>query len=372
MQSLSRTRLLTALVLLGVAVLPGGTVSGQPARKKIEGKPVTFNSFDGVELSGTLYINPTGKRDAVVLLLHDFDIKKGGSSQVNWPDLASALHADGFHVLSFDFRGFGDSKNVSKEFWGWRHNGFQHIRNALKKGEKKLDHKNFNSTYLPYLVNDVAAAKAYLDRRNDQKELNSSNIVVIGAGDGATVGALWLANECRLRRDTAMPPIPLPGAAVLAPLEINDVACAVWLSINPTIGKRNGPVVNRWILEAGKANKVPMGFLYGKNDSKADGVARRLVASLKGTSKALPNTTLRAIEATNLAGNDLLQAKLPTEALIRKYLSNIFEDRKSKEQKKRNYEASQYWYVNQMGRPIKIAKPAGKEAPQVDLALWGF
>ena len=33
--------------------------------------------------------------------------------------------------------------------------------------------------------------------KNDDGEANSSNIIVIGAGEGATLGALWMASEWR-------------------------------------------------------------------------------------------------------------------------------------------------------------------------------
>jgi pimeloyl-ACP methyl ester carboxylesterase len=371
MQFLSRTRLLTGLMLLA-AMLPAGTARGQGDKKakKIEPKSVTFKTFDGVELAGNLYLNAAGKRDAVVLMIPDFDLKKGGGiTKDGWSDLASALHADGFTVLSFDFRGFGDSKNVDPDFWKHRHNN-TYIRGALKKPQT-LDHKNFNPAYVPYLVNDIAAAKAYLDRRNDAREVNSSNVVVIGAGEGATLGALWLASECRRRRDTNVPPGPFPMLAGQS--EISDYACAVWLSMSPTLGKR-ATNIGRWVAEAGgRSHKVPMGFLYGKGDSRGDDFARKLVSLIKprGT-KNLQNTTFRAVPDTKLAGSELLQNKLDTIPLVRKYLTSVFEERKSKEQKDRKSEASQYWYVNTMtGRAFRPSKKAGQESPEVVLSLFG-
>ena len=75
-----------------------------------------------------------------MLLLHDFDLKKGGSSQqAGWADLAASLQKDGFTVLSFDFRGFGDSKNVDKEFWSHTQNGVGYIRR--RGAEAAGDHR---------------------------------------------------------------------------------------------------------------------------------------------------------------------------------------------------------------------------------------
>jgi len=61
MQSLSRTLLLKAVLLVAVALLPAEAALGQGAKKVIS-KDVTFNTFDGVKLSGTLYPNPGGKK----------------------------------------------------------------------------------------------------------------------------------------------------------------------------------------------------------------------------------------------------------------------------------------------------------------------
>src|SRR5271165_4682245 len=101
MLSLSRTRVLIGLAFLAAALMSAGSAQGQADKKDDNSKSVTFDTFDGVKLSGTLYTSPTPKRDAVVVLLHGFDIQKGGSSQQEgWTKLAKELQADGYHVLS--------------------------------------------------------------------------------------------------------------------------------------------------------------------------------------------------------------------------------------------------------------------------------
>jgi len=311
-----------------------------------------------------------------VLLIHNFDLKKGGgSSQPGWSDLAKTLHEEGYTVLSFDFRGFGESKTVDKQFWTFPQNSGGLIRGALKKGDT-LDHKNFTAGYVRYLVNDIAAAKAYLDRRNDAKELNSSNVVLIGAGEGAALGSMWLANECRRRRDTNVPPF---GAPALAPQsEINDIACAVWLTISPKAGPTTG--VSRWVTEAGKKNKVPMAFIYGKDDKSGKTLAESFVKSLKSTGdKSLSGSF--GVPGTKLTGHLLLdsglekflpskEAKGRDDGFLVKYLDKVLTERGNKEQKDRKSEASAYWYVNALGRPMKMSKRPGAEAPVVDFTIF--
>src|ERR1700733_2750774 len=128
MQSASRgTRFLTVLpggalaALLACGALAQENKKDKDKDKAETSKKIKFTSYDGVELAGTFYPKlPGGKdRDACVMLLHNFDRIKGGNShQDGWDHLAEELQKEGYAVLSFDFRGFGDSKEVSREkFW---------------------------------------------------------------------------------------------------------------------------------------------------------------------------------------------------------------------------------------------------------------
>src|SRR5262245_34038698 len=201
MLSLCRPRLVVALLLAALPLLLPPSSPAQ-AGGKGDSKNVLFRSHDGVELQGTFWPSAGGKgsKEATVLLLHSFDPKKGGSrAQDGWDNLAARLQKEGYAVLSFDFRGFGNSKTVEKSFWNNKVNSTYAKRHAAK-GTDAIDHKNFNTLYYPYLVNDVAAAKAFLDERNDAGECNTSTLVVIGAGDGATLGAMWAYSEFFRRR----------------------------------------------------------------------------------------------------------------------------------------------------------------------------
>ncbi len=360
MRSLSRRSLLPGLVVLALAVLPGGVVHAQG--KKADTKDVSFTTYDGVELKGTLYPNAGGKRDAVVLLLHDFDHVKGGSSQKdNLPDLARSLQADGYVVLLFDFRGFGDSKTVNKDrFWTIRHNTM--LKGAAKRSET-IDQKNFPKAYYAYLVNDIAAAKAYLDRLNDQKVCNTSSLLIVGAGQGATLGAMWMANECRRKKDknSGKGVIGLP---MLDDPESRDLAGAIWLTIRPALEGRRLPVSN-WLREVGRTNKVPMAFYFGKNDTRSGEFARTMVNMLKSGKTKLDNTGVKVIEGTGLGGTKLLEPVLGTEKAMKTYFSRVMEARGNKEWRKRDVTDRAFYYV--INRRMILNKRAGDEAPPVDV-----
>ena len=163
-----------------------------------------------------------------------------------------------------------------------------------------------------------------------------------------------------------MPPLLIPE---LAQPEINDVACAVWLSINPNFSTIVKGYARSAIGEAGgKKHKVPMVFIYGKNDSKASTLAdtyKKAISSSIGT-KGL--TGVHAVPGTNLGGNKLLDVDGTIKYIVKDYLQPVMEARGAREQKDRKSEASQYFYINRLtNKPYKLNKKGGVEAPEVDL-----
>src|SRR5260370_21261334 len=94
------------------------------------------------------------------------------------------------------------------------------VRVDPAKLPESIDKGSFLPAYYPALVNDVVAARAWLDKKNDGGELNMSNLVVIGAGEGATIGTLWLYSELHRKRGE-----PRPG--VLGPI-VDSRLVATW------------------------------------------------------------------------------------------------------------------------------------------------
>jgi len=378
MVSTSRAWLALALAGALLAVQPAGRVSAQAKKEdKKDVKRVTFKTHDGVELNGTYYPSPGGsKKDATVLFLHDFDPKAGGNSHKGGTDkFAERLQTEGYSVLTFDFRGFGESKTVDPAFWRNKTNALQV---KMKSKGETIDHKDFQLSYYPNLAQDVAAAKAFLDRKNDARELNSGNVIVIGAGQGATVGSMWLASQCRLRRDTAVMPLPLAPPGMLADPEAKDIACAVWLSISPRLGHSDvGGRVKQWTRMAARDQKVPMAFVYGSNDTKGDNFAKELLKNINAGAKLkLDYTGEKSVDGNSGTGVDLLGSA--TERWIMKdYLAPVLEKRGSKEWTERRLRESRFYYAiplnpSNPNGPAKrtLAKQAGEEVPVVDMVTF--
>lgn len=365
MQTASRVHR-TLAVLSGVAVLAlmsCGAFAQEDKKAKDKdkadtSKKVKFNSYDGVELSGTFYPKlGTGKdKDACVILLHNFDRIKGGNShQDGWDHLAEELQKEGYSVLSFDFRGFGDSRQVAKgQFWDRvksRHN--QILRNAARMPET-IEFKEFPPAYYPNLVNDIAAARAYLDHKNDAREVNTSNLILVGAGEGATLGSLWLESECKRKRMRGYLP---DGRPDLDEPEARDVACAVWLSLSSSLANMRQPSLTSWLADAGGDNHIPIGFLYGGDDQAAKEYAKQCVSyitsrALRGRSGKLEFTVAQELKDTNLKGSQLLTKALGTDQMICNYLDRVMEKRGAREARSRDPLKTAYVWSFKTGMPI--------------------
>jgi hypothetical protein len=242
----------------------------------------------------------------------------GNRQQTGWDELADRLSKD-FAVLSFDFRGHGDSTNVDPSFWKTGSNAM--IRGAAKT-PAKISYKDFPDAYYPVLANDIVAAKRFLEQQNDAGTCNASNIVVIGAQDGAAIGALWIATEWQKQRltknafGTYSPESPSKVCG-------EDVIAAIWLSMprkSKYLGNRD---VLSWLTGPGSKvrDKVPMVFVYGKDDSASAKAATTLLAELKRAGREKLDLTAVREKEGKFAGVDLLGKKsLDTEEDISGYL----------------------------------------------------
>jgi pimeloyl-ACP methyl ester carboxylesterase len=324
MRFLSFSTLVLALALGLLLAGPAATRAADKDNKagdKDADKPekVKFDTVDGVELHGDYYAPGSGvsKKAPCVLLLHKINSDR---TKDGWEKLARDLQKAGYAVLIFDFRGHGDSTAVSPNFWfdttpalAWqtRFNRDQYRLSVSRdKPKEAIGIKDFKPSYYPALVNDIAAAKFFLDRRNASGECNSNNLILIGAEDGATLGALWMASELSLYRVTAFNPLTaLPMQLATTP-EGKEISAAVWLSISPRLGSYTVSV-SSWLQYAGKEHKIPMAFIVGEKDTAAS-FTRTCFTAVKPPpdSKASKLTGECVIKDSKLAGNALLGDKV--------------------------------------------------------------
>jgi pimeloyl-ACP methyl ester carboxylesterase len=305
-----------------------------------QNEAVTFETVDEVELQGTYYPSDQGTKAPCVLLLHDLGDggnHTGGNDSAVWENLAKKLQKNGFAVLQFDFRGYGKSTSVHPAFWKAPFNG--KIRGAALK-PSTIHASDFPAWYMPELVNDIAAARRFFDEKNDAKQCNSRNLILIGAQEGATLGVLWLATEWQRR--------PRRQDGMNAPPYGQDVAAAVWLSILPTMKNSRRPEfqVDKWI--APLRDRTPMLFLYGEEDRAASAFAGHLCEKvLKVDVPPRLKTTGPKELKTHAAGAALLaQRSLGADEKILSYLNNIMQLRDDQEWMDRSAKRATENFVN--------------------------
>lgn len=379
-------RVLYASLTLLLAAVP---LPAQPAQPKDNNETVKFETVDDVTIKGTYWPSTKGRKAPVAILLHKTGER---SNEQGMKDLARDLQKEDFAVLTFDFRGHGASTSVDQMFWEARKN--PHNRQYLPtpkivagKLPDTISHTSFRPGYFPYLVNDIAAAKSFLDRRyNDNSDCNTANIVLIGVEDGATLGALWLASETKRHR--MLPPVGMMNEKP----ESKDVIACVWLNIATTIGTKT-PVnvsasLKNWLKDAGssKETKIPMAFFFGKEDTAADAFNLSMVRNIRGQkyqrdAKVDPNDELRltvdfGVPMTKLTGTKLLVDPLTTrDVVVNKYLKNYVLDEKKglNEWEKRENEKSVYGWYAAIGRPPVYAKQLDAKLNNVvPLTLFGL
>jgi predicted esterase len=301
MRRFPRGRLTLLLAGLLVALVPA-TVRAEPAKAQ----KVLIETFDKVQLQGSWY--PSGgeaTKSPCVILLHKIG---GNREQKGWESLAQQLQEKGFAVLSFDFRGHGDSRTIKPEFWNFRSN-----TNGIKGGgnpkKESIDWKEFSPAYLPMLVNDISAAKLYVEQKNNARECNAADIYIVGAEDGASLGLTWMATEWNRRKRY----IGMNGLPVFNPEpEAKDLAGLVCLSIRPMIGTGSAaarlPTNSLW--KETKMRELPLCLFYGQEDKETASFAATIYDKILTAERSKLKLTFRfEVQKAKLTGHELLDKR---------------------------------------------------------------
>ncbi|MCS6853012.1 MAG: hypothetical protein NZ700_17790 [Gemmataceae bacterium] len=355
---------------IGVLVV-GVLIAHLPAIGRAQNaEQIKFETFDQVELNGTWYPSSKGKKAAPILLLHAIG---SSSKHEGLVSLAKKLQAEGHAVLAFDFRGHGESVVVGRGFWDVRANQ-QYVKGYNVANPKtSIDRKDFNPVYWPMLVNDIAAARMVIDRKNDAGDCNSVNLMIVGVEDGATLGAFWLASEWNRYIVTTIDPFTnLPVKWESVPEGKRVVGC-VWLSMASSIQRQ--PVVQllTWLRTTGQEKRVPMAFLYGSKDGAAANFAEKCYSVITNTGKLkLENTAHRAIRGTSASGANLLKEDLDTEKLIVAYINNIQQARSTADWKEVGAFSKGYVWVLPNKQPVVAKNPQEQTLRPVPVQSYGF
>lgn len=304
-----------AAVLVGCGCLLG--MSEPASAQGVNKQDVSFATADGIKLMGTFYPGGKGNNSPTALILHEWgkDRNKG-----DWGTLAEQLQKSGFAVLTFDFRGHGQSTEVTEKmvFWNYPTN-----RKLVRQGKDlgTVSYKDFSANYTPMLINDIAAARRFLDLKNDANDCNTSNLFVIGAREGAGLGMAWVVMEWK--RNISL----VPGQPQFAG---QDIAGCVWLSIDRQPNRVVLPLKSLVLASPVLREKTPMLFLFGEQEpAKSESTTAFEILKTTGKVSDLNKQTfLRPIPKAKLSGVSLLgQQAFGTEKTIEDYVSAIVQVR---------------------------------------------
>lgn len=387
-------------VVFGLVTAAGGRAQNDPKDKDRENQikqnikkvmPVeeTFQTVDGVKLRGVYYdaVAPEGgpAKAPVIMMLHAFN---QNPDEAVWDDTAKLMAAQGYHVFRFDFRGHGKSKDiVGRDFWNplapWYPFNKAYIKGSDKAVTKvTIDVKEFNPRYYGMLVNDIAAARIHLDKKNDAGQLNSSSIYLMAAGDAVNLGMLFAASEWK--RERKRPNADLINLIVSPRRDLfigfdpagPDIRGAIWLGPTPapspstTIDYND---IKRWVMSDYALDlrmETQMLFLYGKSDDRAktlthqlyDNVLkildprdpknkdRKLSGGPFGKSLPNPDQSFKQPIDGRLNGAKMLGTNAGTEKFISTFINRVEEDRKNRERTpNRNWDKPLYIDVGPTG-----------------------
>lgn len=338
------------LFAVGAFFAWGGFRESSLAAQEPETPRIT--TVDGVKLNAIYYPSPK-KNSPVAIMLHPIGPDKS-SKGADWKRLAQTLQKSGYAVMMFDFRGHGDSTEVDPQlFWSYKPN------KALVKTKEvdtiKVDDflKTNNGAYLPVLINDIAAVKAYLDRRNDEGACNTANTIVIGADNGATLGAVWINSEWYRYKFTPHPMFPqlIPRGQFSDKPEGTNIIAGVFLTIQPKLGL-TGPAnlsIPKILDFACKNQGMAASFVCGKEDAKAWQFAKTLQEKLKIENSKKHAYIGKAELDTALSGVKLLQPALKLDKNIVEYLEVVVENKGNEWTKRDARESTHLWRMGLNG-----------------------
>jgi hypothetical protein len=327
------------------------------AQEESKGEKVRFTTVDGVEIHGMFYAG-SKRNAATIMMLHKLD---EDSRKKTWISQAETLNKEGCSVLTFDFRGHGQSGTIVEPGTFWKQpRNLLSVRGGPKK--ETLEFKDMKPDYYPVLVNDIAAAKAFLDNRNDTGVCNTGSLMVLGADNGATLGAIWLNAEWHRFAFTPLDPIMRIPAKIAPTSEGKDVIAAIWLSPTSKLGSRT--ISFSALLDTpGREYAMPMAFLYSEEDSMGKSIAKASETRFKGTKKKDDKyrltLTIPIAGGGKLTGAGLLQKSLNTEPAIVEYVQGVAEA-KGNEWSERDFRKTQYIWRFPPNAPFPAKLPNEK------------
>jgi pimeloyl-ACP methyl ester carboxylesterase len=291
-----------ALVVgLTVGVSAPGTAQPAGSAQRVE-----LTTADGVELVARYHPGPRGTKSPTAIVLDGI----GENRRPKVCDaIASELQKQGCATICFDFRGHGESTAVGTQFWDDPTN--RKLVRGFKgtAGPERIDFADFRPGYFRTLVNDVAAVRAFLERRNDAGECNTGNLMVVGLREGASLGALWVASEWSRYRVTG------GFNARLAPSpEGRDILGCIWIQPELNYDRQRIPLLD-CVKRAATKRTAFVSLFHADGDGPLTRFAQQCAAALnKGNSRLFQAAALETARGEDVQDHAGLNAKVAAVA----------------------------------------------------------
>ena len=157
--------MILVLVIIGAYLyLMQNTDQSSPEPQSTEYIPIAFTTEDGYDLHGDFYAGSADK--PYLVLVHGMN-----EDRKAYRNLAGELHAKGYGIVSYDSRGFGQSK----------------VKNGT--AVEAISKQEIQKGGL-----DIKAAVGSLESRG----LTSKGVILVGASVGANIVAVYAVNDSRV------------------------------------------------------------------------------------------------------------------------------------------------------------------------------
>ena len=272
-------------------------------------EPFTCECYDGVKIVGDFYPpgRGRGQRGPCVILLHPIGPGRGTSSRRDFGTLPRRLQEEGMAVVTFDFRGYGESVNVDPNKFLLE--AANQSRGSKDRPAMKLDYHDFRSIRdFEMLANDLVAVKVWLNGKNNAKVCNAHNVALVGVEQAGLVGLIWLVNEHQdLNRTSDLANVRNNKAERY---EGEDVASVVWVSTGDRLGndRLESASLQRWLNQL-REKKTQTLAVVSENDAIGKAYWDKAQNWIKTArdKDVLKATRLQRVKGTALTGLKLLE-----------------------------------------------------------------
>ncbi len=354
------TTLRTLILSFALPLFAAPTVFAQDdVKERGNFDKVSFNTSDGVRLYGYFYPGPKGPKSPAVVLVHDLP----DDSRLNsWRELAADLQGqEKAAVLVFSLRGHGESVKVKDEFWDYATNRYAAAgRVSSRSLPEQIAAEDFQKGYHRAMVNDLAAAKVFLDQRNDGNECNSRQTIFIAEGEAAALTGAWVGLESRRYRIAN----GFAGIRDKSP-ESGDILACIWLNPRPTLGGKSIELLD-WLANANTRKAIRVGILYDAKDttvSRFTTDCERLYARKRDTKAMF--VALKATQYETRGGN-LIDSETIREKIVNYVGNRLGDDLPGWEEK----ELDENRYVWLLSSGTRVAKLEGERTLRVVAPEW--